>query len=88
MSLGLVQHHFATKAGLIKSVDDYVLELVTTAMARPIPEPPVDSVAEIGSRVNRIIAEQPDLAGYLGRALVDGSSLAATVCSGRLPAIE
>jgi hypothetical protein len=77
VSLGLVQHHFATKAGLIKSVDDYVLELVTTAMARPIPEPPVDSVAEIGSGVNRIIAEQPDLAGYLGRALVDGNSLGA-----------
>ena len=25
VSLGLVQHHFATKAGLIKAVDDYVL---------------------------------------------------------------
>src|SRR4051794_11420101 len=46
VSLGLVQHHFATKAGLIKAVDDYVLELVTTAMAQPLPEPPADSVAE------------------------------------------
>ena len=79
VSLGLVQHHFATKAGLIKSVDDYVLELVITAMAQPLPEPPADSVAEIGGRVTRIIAEQPDLAGYVGRALVDGSPLGATI---------
>jgi AcrR family transcriptional regulator len=79
VSLGLVQHHFATKAGLIKSVDDYVLELVVTAMAQPLPEPPADSVAEIGGRVTRIIAEQPDLAGYVGRALVDGSPLGATI---------
>ena len=28
VSLGLVQHHFATKAGLIKAVDDYVLAVV------------------------------------------------------------
>ena len=79
VSLGLVQHHFATKAGLIKSVDDYVMELVVTAMAQPLPEPPADSVAEIGGRVTRIIAEQPDLAGYVGRALVDGSPLGATI---------
>jgi AcrR family transcriptional regulator len=79
VSLGLVQHHFATKAGLIKSVDDYVLQLVTTTMAEPLPEPPVDSVAEIGGRVTRIFTEQPDLAGYVGRALVDGSPLGAMI---------
>ena len=74
-----MQHHFASKAGLIKSVDDYVLELVTTAMARPLPEPPADSVAEIGGRVTRIFTEHPDLAGYVGRALVDGSPLGVTI---------
>ena len=79
VSLGLVQHHFATKAGLIKAVDDYVLELVVTAMAQPLPEPPADSIAEIGGRVTRIIAEHPDVAGYVGRALVDGSPLGATI---------
>ena len=48
-------------------------------MAQPISEPPADSVAEIGSRVDQIIAEQPDVAGYVGRALVDGSPLGATI---------
>ena len=38
VSLGLVQHHFATKAGLIKAVDDYVLAVVLTAISQPIPD--------------------------------------------------
>jgi AcrR family transcriptional regulator len=79
VSLGLVQHHFATKAGLIKAVDDYVVALVVAAMSKPIPEPPADSITDIGSRVTRIIGHQPDVAGYVGRALVDGSALGATL---------
>ncbi len=77
VSLGLVQHHFATKAGLISAVDEYVLDLVVSAMSRPLPDPPVDSVAEIGGRVTKILAEQPDVAAYLSRALVDGSPVGA-----------
>ena len=79
VSLGLVQHHFATKAGLIKAVDDYVLALVLTAISQPLPEPPVDSVAEVGGRVARIIAEHTDIADYVGRALIDGSPLGTSI---------
>ena len=75
VSLGLVQHHFATKAGLIKAVDDYVQALVLTAISQPIPDTTPDSVAEIGDRVTRIIAEHTDIADYVGRALIDGSPL-------------
>ena len=77
VSLGLVQHHFATKAGLIAAVDEFVLELVVSSMARPLPEPPVDSVAEIGGRVTGIFSEYPEVAAYLSRALVDGSAVGA-----------
>ncbi|MDZ4266441.1 MAG: TetR/AcrR family transcriptional regulator, partial [Mycobacterium sp.] len=73
------QHHFATKAGLIKAVDVYVLDQVVTPLAQPIPERVADSVSEIGNRVTRIFAEQPDVAAYVGRALVDGSPLGATI---------
>ncbi|WP_231750826.1 TetR/AcrR family transcriptional regulator [Mycobacterium sp. NAZ190054] len=73
VSLGLVQHHFATKAGLINAVDEYVLGLLTTTFTRPLSEPPGDSVAEIGSRISSLFIEKPDVASYLGRALVDGS---------------
>ncbi len=79
VSLGLVQHHFATKAGLIEAVDEYVFGVVVEAMSQPLLEPPGDSIGEIGSRVTRIIAEQPDVAGYVGRALVDGSPLGDTL---------
>src|SRR5689334_5778865 len=65
VSLGLVQHHFATKAGLIKAVDDYVLALVLTAISQPISETTVDSVTEVGNRVGRIVAGHPDVADYV-----------------------
>ena len=79
VSVGLVQHHFGTKAGLIKAVDDHVLGLVIAAIAPPLAEPPADSIAEMGSRVTRIVAEQPDIVDYLGRALIDGSPLGTTI---------
>ena len=79
VSVGLVQHHFANKAGLIKAVDDHVLGLVIAAIAPPVPGPPVDSIAEMGSRVTRMVAEQPDIVDYLGRALIDGSPLGTTI---------
>jgi AcrR family transcriptional regulator len=72
VSLGLVQHHFATKAGLIKAVDDYVLATVITHITKPVPDTTSDSVAEIGDRVTGMILEQPDIVDYVGRALVDG----------------
>ncbi len=76
VSLGLVQHHFATKAGLIKAVDDYALAVVVTAITQPVPDTTPDSVAEIGDRVTRMIAENPDIADYVGRALTDGRPVA------------
>ena len=72
VSLGSVQHHFATKAGLIKAVDDWALAVVVTAITQPIPDTTADSVAEIGDRVTGMIAEQPEIADYIGRALIDG----------------
>ena len=56
VSLGLVQHHFATKEGLIKAVDDYVLTVVITQITQEIAASTSDSVAEIGDRVTRMIS--------------------------------
>lgn len=79
VSLGLVQHHFATKAGLISAVDDYVLGLIATTFDRPLTEPPGGSVVEIGDRINKLFSEEPDVAAYMGRALVDGSPVGARI---------
>jgi AcrR family transcriptional regulator len=79
VSLGLVQHHFATKAGLIEAFDDHVLAVVRATLSEPIPEPPGDSIADVGQRVTRLIAAQPDVVDYVGHALIDGSPLGVAV---------
>ena len=79
VSLGLVQHHFGTKAGLIAAVDEHVLAVVVTAMTQPIENPSADSVAEVSSRMFALFANQPHFTGYVGRALLDGSPLGSKI---------
>jgi len=64
VSLGLVQHHFATKAGLIKAVDDYVFAAVINQITQPVPDTASDSVAEISDRVTAMISQNPDVTNY------------------------
>lgn len=75
VSLGLVQHYFATKADLISAVDAHVLELVAGVMAQPIPAPPADSLVAIGCRITAFLTEQPEVVDYLVDALVSGRAL-------------
>ena len=79
VSLGLVQHHFETKAGLIKAVDDYVMGVVIEMVSRPPSAHPRDSIADMGSRITNLFIEHPDVVDYFGRALIDGSDLGATI---------
>jgi AcrR family transcriptional regulator len=79
VSLGLVQHHFETKAGLIKAVDDYVMSAVIAVVAQPVSAPPRDSIADMGSRVTTLLLEHPEVVDYFGRALIDGSQLGITI---------
>lgn len=79
VSLGLVQHHFGTKAGLIDAVDEYVLDVVMTAMTQPTEDRSADSVAEVSSRIFGLFANQSDVMDYVGRALVDGNPLGVKV---------
>jgi AcrR family transcriptional regulator len=79
VSVGLVQHHFVNKAGLIQAVDDHVMGVVISTISQPIPPPPADSIAEMGSRVTAIVADHPEIADYVGRALIDGSPLGAAI---------
>ena len=74
VSLGLVQHYFATKADLISAVDAHVLEVVAGVLAQPAP-PPADSIAEIGRRIAAVLTEEPEVVDYLVDALVSGRDL-------------
>ncbi|WP_369830677.1 TetR/AcrR family transcriptional regulator [Mycobacterium sp. ACS1612] len=79
VSVGLVQHHFTNNAGLIQAVDDHVMAVVVATISQPIPPPPADSVAEMSTRVTKILSEYPDIADYVGRALLDGNPLGTAV---------
>jgi AcrR family transcriptional regulator len=79
VSVGLVQHHFTNKAGLVKAVDDHVMAVVVETIAQPLAPPPADSITEMGGRVTQIVAEHPDVVDYVGRALIDGSPLGTTI---------
>ena len=83
MSIGLVQHHFGTKATLITAVDQYVVEIVADAVAsQPLPAPPADSLAELGHRVTSILADHPDVVDYVARAFVNGETVGSTIFDG------
>jgi AcrR family transcriptional regulator len=89
VSLGLVQHHFSTKANLIAAVDDHVLCEVQAVMTGPADEVPGDSLSDVGDRVTRLLTGHSDVANYAIRALVDGSPLGvrffdAMVAAGRV----
>jgi AcrR family transcriptional regulator len=79
VSLGLVQHHFETKAGLVKAVDDYVMSVVIAVVSQPVSVPPRDSIADMGTRVTTLVVEHPHVVDYFGRALIDGSPLGVTI---------
>jgi len=73
VSIGLVQHHFGTKAGLIDAVDAYVMEVLRTRLAgRPI-APGMESINDFGQLVVSLISEHIDILDYLSRAYIDGS---------------
>lgn len=83
VSIGLIQHHFRTKAALTAAVDQYVLQTVSEALEAPtLSEPPSDSLNEAGRRLTALMVERPDVMTYLGRALAEGSALGWVIFTG------
>jgi TetR/AcrR family transcriptional regulator, regulator of cefoperazone and chloramphenicol sensitivity len=85
VSIGLVQHYFHNKPGLVAAVDEHVVRVIgQTLESEPLPAPPVDPFIEIGRRAIRLFRQQPDMINYIGRALVEGDRLGAVVFDGLL----
>jgi TetR/AcrR family transcriptional regulator, regulator of cefoperazone and chloramphenicol sensitivity len=83
VSIGLVQHHFRTKAGLVAAVDQYVLQVVGEALeSTALPEPPSDALHEAGRRLTALMVERPDVMTYLGRALAEGGAFGSVIFTG------
>jgi AcrR family transcriptional regulator len=73
VSVGLVQHHFGSKDGLIAAVDAHVMAVIGAAMTQPLPESPTEAVLEMGSRVGSLLSDHRAVVDYLARLLVDGT---------------
>lgn len=83
VSIGLVQHHFRTKAALSAAVDQYVLQTVSEALEpATLPEPPSDNLNEAGRRLTTLMVARPDVMSYLGRALAEGGALGSVIFTG------
>ncbi len=85
VSIGLVQHHFHTKAKLTAAVDQYVLQVVSEALEpTALPQAPSDGLEEAGRRLTSVMAERPDVMTYLGRSLAEGSAIGSVIFAGIL----
>jgi len=74
VSPGLVQHHFGTKAGLRKAVDEFVLADALSTIT-DLPEPLDERAAEFASRMGAVVRDRPAAVLYLARAASEGSGL-------------
>jgi TetR/AcrR family transcriptional regulator, regulator of cefoperazone and chloramphenicol sensitivity len=82
-SVGLVQHYYGTKAALIAAVNEYVVQVISEAVRRaPLPSPTGEAMIEMGERLTNVMAQEPDVFDYLGRALVEGTSAGSEIFDG------
>ncbi|OBG19958.1 TetR/AcrR family transcriptional regulator [Mycobacterium sp. 852002-51057_SCH5723018] len=82
VSVGLVQHHFTTKDNLIRTVDDYVMTVLTESLAAPLASAPGDPVADAADRVTSLFSNHIEVVDYLCRALIDGAPIGVRVFDG------
>ncbi|MCV7147926.1 TetR/AcrR family transcriptional regulator [Mycobacterium riyadhense] len=76
VSIGLVQHHFGTKANLIEAVNDHVLTVLSETLATPlVREPADDPVADVADRVILLLAEHTEVVDYISRAIADNTPI-------------
>ncbi|ORB82680.1 TetR family transcriptional regulator [Mycobacterium kansasii] len=69
VTLGLVQHHFKTKAGLLAAVDELVAEYFWQAVAQADDQTdPAAAAAARREAVQRMLAENPPVFNYIRRA--------------------
>ena len=74
VSPGLVQHHFGTKDGLRKAVDEFVIADAMSTFT-DLPEPLEERSAEFAARMGAVTRDHPAAVRYLARAASEGSEL-------------
>jgi TetR/AcrR family transcriptional regulator, regulator of cefoperazone and chloramphenicol sensitivity len=79
VSPGLVVHHFGSKEGLCRAVDEAVVERIERALAQvPVVKGSGgELLEERGEVVTALLRSQPTLCDYLGRALSENTEASA-----------
>jgi AcrR family transcriptional regulator len=76
VSIGLIQHHFKSKGGLVDAVDRYVTELVRTVLASG---PGSVTVDDFGEQVTALLVEHTTVVDYLARSLVEDTEFGSSI---------
>jgi AcrR family transcriptional regulator len=75
VTLGLVQHHFKTKAGLRDAVDQLIVDYFAAAIAEVPVEGTIGQITAARDKaVRRMLEENPPVVNYVRRALLEGSA--------------
>jgi TetR/AcrR family transcriptional regulator, regulator of cefoperazone and chloramphenicol sensitivity len=78
VSPGLIVHHFSSKEGLIRAVDEAVLARINFALSEvPIEGSGAQPIAQRAEVVAAFLRAQPALCDYLGRALSERTEASA-----------
>jgi AcrR family transcriptional regulator len=78
VSPGLITHHFGSKEGLIRAVDEAALQRILLALSEvPIDGSPAEVIGQRAEMVAAFLRSQPALCDYLGRALSEGTEASA-----------
>lgn len=74
---GLVRHHFGSKAGLTRAVDDDVLHLIATTLdAVPLAGTPQEVSAARDAAFAHLLADHPVVGAYVRRSLMEDGGAA------------
>lgn len=85
VSVGLVQHYFGNKAGLISAVDEHVLKVFGEVLeADPLPEPPGEQSEALRGRFAELFHKYPDVTDYVAHALSQGDEIGNVIFDGLL----
>ncbi|WP_067712317.1 TetR/AcrR family transcriptional regulator [Nocardia yamanashiensis] len=74
VTLGLVQHHFKTKAGLIEAVDQLIVDYFSAAVSSvPLTGTPGENAAARNEAVREMLRANPAVVNYVRRAVLEPS---------------
>lgn len=82
VSLGLVQHYFATKADLVAAVDQQVLTVFSAVIEATPGDGPSPGSSKLDGVFAQLVYENPTMMRYIARALVEGGQVGTAIFTG------